>query len=56
MPTITIQQFRAFLAGGSGRNALVRAYRRLSRHPEAAAAMNAIGWREWPPAPPETNR
>ena len=56
MPTITIQQFRATLAGGSGRDTLVRAYRKLSRRPELATVMRAVDWVAWPPAAlPETN-
>lgn len=52
MPRITIQQFRAKLAGCADTNAAVRAYRNLARHPELAAAMRAGDWVTWPPAAP----
>jgi len=56
MRTITIHQFRATLAGESDRDALVRAYRHLSRRPELATTMAARDWAAWPPAAsPETN-
>ena len=56
MPTITIQQFRATLVGGSERDTLVRAYRKLSHRPDLASAMRAMDWVAWPPAAsPETN-
>ncbi|HYH79237.1 MAG TPA: hypothetical protein VEX86_05555 [Longimicrobium sp.] len=50
MPRITIQQFRALLAGRANPGALVRAYRELAHRPELAASVRAAGWAEWPQA------
>jgi hypothetical protein len=47
MPRISIQQFRAALAGRSSPNALVRAYRELARRPELAAGMVHNEWAIW---------
>jgi hypothetical protein len=49
MPRVSIQQFRATLAGRSDQGAAVRAYRALARRPEAAA-MTFVDWVAWPPA------
>jgi len=46
MPTISIQEFRATLRGGSDRDVL--AYRRLARRPELAMAMRGGEWAAWP--------
>jgi hypothetical protein len=45
MPRVTIQQFRAALAGRSDEALLVRAYRRLARRPELAGNLRG----EWSP-------
>ena len=50
MPKITIQQFRATLAGRSQASPVVRAYREITRRPDLAAGMRAAGWAEWPSA------
>ena len=47
MPRITIQHFRAMLAGRAGPDADARAYREITRRPEAAAGMLAKGWPVW---------
>jgi hypothetical protein len=47
MTRITIQQFRATLAAGSARGALVHAYRELARRPELAARMHRNDWIPW---------
>ncbi|HVG45029.1 MAG TPA: hypothetical protein VM890_09875 [Longimicrobium sp.] len=47
MPRIGIQQFRAALAGRSSPDALVRAYRELTRRPELAARMVYGDWPIW---------
>jgi hypothetical protein len=48
---MTIQQFRATLAGPSDRGGLVRAYRELSRRPALAAGAGFAAWGDWA-APP----
>ena len=50
MPRLTIQQFRAILAGRSGANGAADAYRELARRPALAAGMHARDWVTWPPA------
>ena len=47
MPRVTIQQFRAALAGRADPRPLVRAYRELARRPGLAGAMLAQGWPVW---------
>ena len=47
MSRISIQHFRAALAGRSEQSALVRAYRRLARRPELAAGMAYGDWPVW---------
>ena len=50
MPRVTIQQFRATLAGRAASGALVRAYREITLRPDLVAGMRAAGWAEWPDA------
>jgi hypothetical protein len=50
MPKVTIQQFRATLAGRSEQGILIHAYRELARRPEAATSKRLAGWMEWPGA------
>jgi len=47
MSKVSIQQFRAALAGRSSPGALVRAYRELARRPELAAGMVYGDWPVW---------
>ena len=47
MPRISIQQFRAALAGRSQPGALVRAYRELTRRPDLASGMVHNDWPIW---------
>jgi len=49
MPRISIQQFRAAIAGRADDDA-VRAYRELARRPALAVAMRGVDWVAWPPA------
>ncbi|HSU12611.1 hypothetical protein [Longimicrobium sp.] len=49
MPRISIQQFRASLAGHAEPGALVRAYREIARRPELATGARVMGWSVWPP-------
>ena len=48
MTTVSIQQFRATLAGRSDQGTLVRAYRALARRPEMAAGLVTGEWAAWP--------
>jgi hypothetical protein len=47
MLRITIQQFRALLAGRVDTNGAVRGYRQLGRRPDLAAGMRAGDWVPW---------
>jgi hypothetical protein len=47
MPRITIQQFRALLAGRADTNAAVRGYRELACRPEVAGGMLHSEWNVW---------
>jgi hypothetical protein len=47
MPRISIQQFRATLAGGARPGTLVRAYRELARRPELALGARYSDWPVW---------
>jgi hypothetical protein len=47
MHRVTIQQFRAALAGRSNPGALVRAYRDLTRRPDLAAGVVHNAWALW---------
>jgi cob(I)alamin adenosyltransferase len=49
MSRVSIQQFRATLAGRSDQSAVVHAYRALARRPEMAT-MTFVDWVAWPPA------
>jgi len=51
MPRLTIQQFRAALAGRSTPVALVRVYRALTCRPELAAGVVHSDWGVWMDAP-----
>ncbi|HYH79235.1 MAG TPA: hypothetical protein VEX86_05545 [Longimicrobium sp.] len=51
MPRISIQQFRAALAGRADANAAVRAYRELARRPHIAGGMRHGEWSVWTAAP-----
>ncbi|HSU12610.1 hypothetical protein [Longimicrobium sp.] len=51
MPRVSIQQFRASLAGRGDANADVRAYRELGRRPAVAAEAGFAAWGDWA-APP----
>ncbi|HVG45025.1 MAG TPA: hypothetical protein VM890_09855 [Longimicrobium sp.] len=52
MPRVSIQQFRATLAGRSDQGTVVRAYRKLARRPEVVTAVAFADWTTWPPAAP----
>lgn len=54
MPRITIQQFRAILAGRADTNAAVRGYRELARRPDVAGGMLHSEWNVWTTAPRAT--
>ena len=57
MSKMTIQEFRARLAGRAEESALLRAYRDLSRRPALAAGMQGLQWTNWPdPAAPAAAR
>jgi hypothetical protein len=47
MHRVTIQQFRAALAGRSNPGALVRAYRELTRRPDLAKGVVYSEWAMW---------
>jgi hypothetical protein len=47
VPRVTIQQFRAALAGRTDQGLLVRPYRRLARRPELAAGNLRGDWGPW---------
>jgi len=47
MPRISIQQFRAALAGRPSPSVLVRAYCALARRPDLAAGMVHNEWALW---------
>jgi hypothetical protein len=47
MRRVTIQQFRAALAGRSSQGALVNAYRDLTRRPDLAAGVVYAEWAMW---------
>jgi len=47
MPRVSIQQFRAALAGRSTDRAFAGAYRALTRRPELAARMVPADWIPW---------
>ena len=47
MPRVSIQQFRAALAGRSNPGALVRAYRALTRRPDLAKGAVFSDWPIW---------
>ncbi len=49
MPRITIEQFRARLAGRADESPAARAYREQARRPELTAGMAAVEWVPWPP-------
>ena len=48
MPRITIQQFRALLAGRAEQDASAHAYREIARRPELARGMGPRDWSPWP--------
>jgi len=50
MPKVSIQQFRAALAGRSEQGDIMRTYRELARHPQVASGMLFAEWAVWPPA------
>ena len=54
MSRMTIQQFRAALAGPSAQSSLVRAYRTLARRPELAAGVVHNEWALWSQLKPAT--
>jgi hypothetical protein len=47
MPKVSIQQFRAALAGRSTAGTLLPAYRELARRPDLAAGMAHAEWAMW---------
>jgi len=55
MPKVTIQQFRAALAGRTDRGGLVRAYRELSVHPGLGSAASFAAWGDWATPPQGTS-
>jgi hypothetical protein len=55
MPKVSIQQFRAALAGRSDRGGLVRVYRELSGRPAAGSAAGFAAWGDWATPPQGTS-
>jgi len=51
MSRVSIQQFRAAVAGRSAGGVLVRAYRELARRQELAAGMVRGDWGVWTDSP-----